>query len=171
MDFSRYCWGSEDLSMLKPSNACQLVCPLFWAGSPKPLIYLMEKELQGGREHFELVDWNNGRQPSSATWQIVSRTGCRVLKEGAMDGWLHPWRKHVPATMRCTGQPEAKAFPQGLGTNFKANAGWSLILSCTPKSWLPSLRAPVHSTHYILSLALLQNLTIPPHFSHPKVRF
>lgn len=62
----------EDLSILKLLNACQLLCPLFWTGSSKPFIYLMEKELQLGRKHLELVGGAHRRQqrngPSEAAW-------------------------------------------------------------------------------------------------------
>lgn len=66
-------------------------------------------------------------------------------------------------TKRFTGQPGAEVFSQGLGPNFKASAGGSLITSHTPSSGLPSLRAPIHDTFYLSSFETCLSSQAPDH--------
>lgn len=76
-------------------------------------------------------------------------------------------------SQRCRGQPEAEVSSQGLGPNFKASGGWSLVPSFTSNFQSPPLKAPVPSTYGTFFLSLLkpaplsfQALDRPPNPDH-----
>ena len=136
--------------------ACQLVCPLFWAGSSKPLIYLMEKELQGGRKHLELKGWTctasySGQGSAlrgSPAWppgKSPQGKEAGSSKESLMDdstpaGDNKVMQKFFPRASRQTSRPEEVA----------------LQFHPWQQTWLPSHRARYPDWQHRVSLTLLK---------------
>lgn len=153
LDFSRHCPGPEDLSMLKLSNACQLVCPLFWAGTSKPLIYLIEKELQRGRKHLELVSWasrtQQGNWPSEAAQLSRLAGSLKVRRQGLKrSNWrMTPRLQETHPRHKVHRASWGWSFPPG--PQAKLQGKWRLVFDSLPDTQL--------------STALPQSLVLSPH--------